>query len=188
MSTAEERSAREIAMGQVQPSGRVNRDGVGLELIVSRRFPAPAAEAWEWVASPAKVKSWFGAVKGRPAVGAVLSVKLMAEEGSPSEEMVVLECNPGRRYVVETLVGDQLWHLTISVADLGTSSTVFLAHRLTSAREAGSVGPGWEYYLDRMLAARNGTPMPDFADYFPSQRPYYERLAMDGDPVAWPAS
>ena len=98
-------------MGQVQPSGRVNRDGIGLELIVSRRFPAPAAEAWEWVASPAKVKQWFGAVKGRPAVGAVLSVKLMAEEGSPSEELVVLECTPGRRYVVETVVGDQLWHL-----------------------------------------------------------------------------
>ena len=40
MSAAEERSAREIAMGQVQPSGRVNRDELGLELIVSRRFPA----------------------------------------------------------------------------------------------------------------------------------------------------
>jgi len=33
-----------------------------------------------------------------------------------------------------------------------------------------------------------GETAPDAAGYLPSQRPYYERLAMDGDPVSWPPS
>jgi uncharacterized protein YndB with AHSA1/START domain len=165
----------------------VNRDDRGLELIVSRRFPAPAADAWSWVTDPALVKQWFGSFRASPKPGSTFSVKMLAEDGAPSVRMLVLECIPGERYVVES-IGDEPWHLTISVAALGASSMVFLAHRLGTAREAGGVGPGWEYYLDRLLAARNGTTMPQFDDYFPSQKPYYERLAMDGDPVAWPAS
>jgi uncharacterized protein YndB with AHSA1/START domain len=188
MSAEQDRSARETAMRQVQATGRVNRDGVGLELIVSRRIPAPSAEVWEWVTVPERVKQWFGAFRGAPKQGSVVSVKLTAEAGSPSVRMAVLECLPGERYVVERVGDGPVWHLTISVADLGGASMLFLAHRLETAREAGTVGPGWEYSLDRLVAARNGTAMPDFADYFPSQRPYYERLAMDGDPVAWPAS
>lgn len=188
MSDTRERSAREIAMGQVQPSGRVNRDRAGLELIVSRRIAAPAAEVWGWVTDPALVKQWFGSFRASPKVGSTFSVKLLAEEGSPSVRMAVLECTPGERYVVEALDPGQPWHVTVSVADLGGAAMVFLGQRLETAREAGSIGPGWEYYLDRLLAARSGSPMPEFVDYFPSQKPYYERLAMDGDPIAWPAS
>jgi uncharacterized protein YndB with AHSA1/START domain len=188
MSDTTARSKRDIAMGQVQPTGRVSRDVRGLELIVSRRIPAPAGEAWAWVTDPSLVKQWFGSFRAVPKPGSTFSVKLLAEEGHPSVRMGVLECIPGERYVVETVEADDVWHLTISVADLGGASMVFLAHRLETAREAGSIGPGWEYYLDRMLAARSGGAMPDFDDYFPSQKPYYERLAMNGDPVAWPAS
>lgn len=185
---SETRSAREIAMDQVQPTGRVNRDALGLELIVSRRIPDPAAEVWEWVTAPAQVKQWFGSFRGTPKAGSTVTLKMLAEDGTPSVRMRVLECVPGERYVVESVGMDPVWHITVSVADLGGASRVFLAQRIRTAREAGSVGPGWEYYLDRLIAARDGTPMPDFSSYFPSQQPYYERLAMDGDPIAWPAS
>lgn len=29
---------------------------------------------------------------------------------------------------------------------------------------AGEVGPGWEYYLDMLVAAREGKPLPSFGD------------------------
>src|SRR5690242_602351 len=114
MSETKERSAREIAMGQVQPTGRVTRDRSGLELIVSRRIAAPAAEAWAWVTDPSLVKQWFGSFRASPKVGSTFSVKLLAEEGAPSVRMAVLECTPGERYVVEALDPGQPWHVTVS--------------------------------------------------------------------------
>ncbi|WP_211590177.1 hypothetical protein [Microbispora sp. H11081] len=40
----------------------------------------------------------------------------------------------------------------------------------------GEIGPGWEYYLDMLVAARDGSPRPDFAAYYPEMRPYYAGL------------
>jgi hypothetical protein len=113
---------------------------------------------------------------------------MIAEAGSPTESLEVLECDPLRRFVVQQGTGDQVWRLRISLAETDAGTTVFLGHRLDNARLAGEVGPGWEWYLDRLVAAVGGSQMPDFADYYPQQRPYFERLAMDGDPVSWPAS
>ena len=40
---------------------------------------------------------------------------------------------------------------------------------------AESVGPGWEYYLDRLVAAESGGDPAslDFDDYYPSQSEHY---------------
>ena len=182
-----------MAVRVVQATGRVVRDDLGLELIVQRRLPLPAVEAWEWLTAPARLKKWMGTLKGRPGVGATMQLTMTAEDGSPTEPIEVLECDPLRRFVVEQRTGDQAWRLRMSLAETTVpsgevSTTVFLGHRLDNARLAGEVGPGWEYYLDRLVAAVGDGPMPDFADYYPQQRPYFERLAMDGDPVGWPAS
>ncbi|WP_198958148.1 MULTISPECIES: hypothetical protein [Amycolatopsis] len=36
----------------------------------------------------------------------------------------------------------------------------------------GEIGPGWEYYLDLLVAARTGAPRPEFTDYYPAVKPY----------------
>jgi hypothetical protein len=38
---------------------------------------------------------------------------------------------------------------------------------------SGEIGPGWEYYLDMLVAARDGSPEPDFDAYFPAMKPYF---------------
>ena len=177
-----------MAVRVVQATGRVVRDAIGLELIVQRRLPLAAVEAWEWVTAPARLKKWMGTLKGKASVGATLQLTMTAEAGKPTEPIEVIECDPQRRFVVEQRSGDQTWRLRISLAETDAGTTVFLGHRLENARLAGEVGPGWEYYLDRLVAAVGGDPMPDFADYYPQQKPYFERIAMDGDPVGWPAS
>lgn len=175
-------------MAVVQATGKVVRDAIGLELIVQRRLPIGIDDAWEWMTAPARLKKWMGSLKGRARIGATLQLTMTAENGSPSESLEVIECEPPRRYVVEQRAGDEIWRLRISLAETDAGTTVFLGHRLDTARLAGSVGPGWEFYLDRLVAAFHEGPMPDFADYYPQQRPYFERIAMDGDPVGWPAS
>ena len=182
-----------MAVRVVQATGRVVRDAIGLEVIVQRRLPVPIADAWEWVTAPARLKKWVGTLKGRPSVGATLQLTMTAEDGAPSNPLEVIECDPLQRFVVDQGEGEDVWRVRVSLAETtlpsGDAATVvFLGQRIDHARLAGVVGPGWEYYLDRLVAAVGDDPMPDFADYYPQQRPYFERLAMDGDPVGWPAS
>ncbi|GGT95339.1 hypothetical protein GCM10010177_62980 [Actinomadura citrea] len=45
---------------------------------------------------------------------------------------------------------------------------------------SGEIGPGWEYYLDMLVAARDGSPEPDFDAYFPAMKPYFiEQIEQD---------
>ncbi|MCU1422781.1 MAG: ATPase [Microbacteriaceae bacterium] len=175
-------------MSAVQATGRVVRDREGLELIVERRVAAPSSEVWEWLTVPARLRKWIGAWKGRPAVGGTIEFTMLFEEGATAETVTILDCVPAERFSAEWAAGGSNWRMGFSLAEVDGATRLYLAHRLSDAREAGSVGPGWEYYLDRMIAARAGAPLPEFADYYPVQRPYYERLAMDGDPVGWPGT
>jgi hypothetical protein len=45
---------------------------------------------------------------------------------------------------------------------------------LTTTDAVGEVGPGWEYYLDALVAAREERPLPVFDDYYPAQKAYFE--------------
>ena len=43
---------------------------------------------------------------------------------------------------------------------------------------AADVGPGWDYYLDRLVAAETGGDVAavDFTDYHPADSDYYRSL------------
>jgi hypothetical protein len=45
---------------------------------------------------------------------------------------------------------------------------------LSSTESVGEVGPGWEYYLDGLVASRAGEPLPSFDDYYPAQKGFFE--------------
>lgn len=36
--------------------------------------------------------------------------------------------------------------------------------------------PGWEYYLDLPAASRDGSAKPEFDEYYPAMKAYYEDL------------
>jgi hypothetical protein len=52
------------------------------------------------------------------------------------------------------------------------------AHFVDDAEAMADVGPGWEYYLDRLTVVLAGGDVAtvDFADYHPGQCEYYREL------------
>ena len=38
------------------------------------------------------------------------------------------------------------------------------------------MGPGWDYYLDRLMAAHAGRPMPEWEHYYPALAEHYQEL------------
>ena len=59
-------------------------------------------------------------------------------------------------------------------------TTLTLGQRLHDPAEAADMGPGWDYYLDRLAAARAGTPQPEWETYYPALAGTTRRLARPG--------
>ena len=69
------------------------------------------------------------------------------------------------------------WSLELELLDgghePGSGTTIrFTQHELPLAM-LPDVGAGWEWYLDRLVAAIAGEPMPAWDDYYPALRDAY---------------
>ncbi|WAP51826.1 hypothetical protein OL239_00075 [Arthrobacter sp. ATA002] len=87
--------------------------------------------------------------------------------------MQVAECTAPE--VLRLLVEDEYgsWDLEVRFRDSSGGTGLEFIHHLDDPLAAESVGPGWEYYLDRLTASLTGGTTPEFEDYYPGQGPYY---------------
>ncbi|HYO33879.1 MAG TPA: SRPBCC domain-containing protein [Nocardioidaceae bacterium] len=163
----------------VKPTGRIDQDGDIRTLRLTRTFRASIDDVWAAVTEPERLERWIGTWTGDPADGRV-GFRMTAEEGEPvEEEMEIRECEPPRRLALVSHVGVQLWQLELDLLEEHGVTTLTFTQVGIDPVEAESVGPGWEYYLDRLVAAETGGDVSaiDFErDYFPAMQDFYRSL------------
>lgn len=160
------------------PTGRRHSRADQSYLVVSRSFSSPIEEVWASITESDRTAAWFGPWTGDPASGTV-QVQLNAEEGAPHEEVRILQCDAPRQLVLETGQDPDGWHMELDLIQREpTEVTLELSHRLSDPEMASQVGPGWEFYLDRLVAADSGNdPLEvQFDAYYPAQAQYYREL------------
>ncbi|TXL87886.1 SRPBCC family protein [Streptomyces sp. IB2014 016-6] len=167
------------------PTGRLLRTPDGVDLVLTRAFPLPVEEVWAAVTESARTARWFGPWEGDGAPGAAVRVRLAFEEGEPWTELRVEACEAPHRLVVSTVDEAGSWNLELRLSgtsegpsDTGGTELHFVQHRDTGAG-LGEIGPGWEYYLDLLRAYLDGAPRPEFEDYYPAQKAYFEELTAE---------
>lgn len=155
------------------------RDGAAF-LVLERTFRAAADDVWAAVTEPERLERWIGTWSGDPAVGSV-EFRMTAEaEDAPAEVHRILECDPPRRLVTESTspgADDTVWRLELDLVERDGVTTLVFAQRMEDAVPADSVGPGWEYYLDRLVVAHGGGDVSsvDWSAYYPAlSAPYGE--------------
>lgn len=156
-----------------QATGRVEATGGGRDLILERYFDAGVDDVWASITEPDRTARWFGAWTGEPGVGSVVQVTMGFEEGSPVMPMTITVCEPPRRLGVSATDEYGEWNLEAFVEPDGGRTRLTFVHHLDDAANAAEVGPGWEYYLDALVAAEKGDAAPDFDDYFPAMAEHY---------------
>jgi uncharacterized protein YndB with AHSA1/START domain len=162
----------------VTPTGRLSRVEDRLTLFVTRTFQAPIEDVWAAVTEPARLERWLGTWKGDPASGHVTFRMLFEGEGAAEEEMDIRECDEPRRLAVTSHVGEYTWYLDVDLTEADGVTTLAFSQPDVDAEDALSVGPGWEYYLDRLVAVETGGDLSaiDFdRDYYPAMSDYYRR-------------
>ncbi|MGI5240579.1 SRPBCC family protein [Dactylosporangium sp. CA-139066] len=152
------------------PTGRLFGD----ELVVTRTFRASIEDVWASITDPQRTARWFGPWEGDGAPGNTIKVQMIQEEGKPWMDLTIEACEAPHRLTLSSAQEPGGWHMDLTLSERDGVTELRFANRLTGPYGVGEVGPGWEFYLDALVASRDGAPMPDFNDYYPALKEYFE--------------
>lgn len=159
-----------------EPTGQIDPAG---HLVLTRALPVSLEELWAAVTDPDRVARWYGTWTGEPSSGRV-DVVMTAEAGDEPEPVLIRRCDPPRKLAVTLGTAADAWRVDLDLEEGPEAAVLRLTHRYPAAGEIESIGPGWEYYLDRLVAAESGGSPDgiDFArDYHPAMSGHYRALA-----------
>ncbi|KAA9145502.1 SRPBCC family protein [Microbacterium lushaniae] len=156
------------------PTGSTTDGPLGREVRLHRRFHAPMDAVWAAMTESARLERWIGRWEGDPATGTITFFMTAEGEDVEGQEFRIQECVPPQRFCAETRTGSNLWQVRFDLQDEGGTT------RLTFAQVLGSddpamMGPGWEYYLDRLGATLSGGDLQEirFEQYHPAMCDHY---------------
>jgi uncharacterized protein YndB with AHSA1/START domain len=133
---------------------------------------------WAAVTESDRLARWIGEWTGDPSTGSV-TFRMTAEGDDVADETIwVDECVPPRRVVMRSaqpVEPEKLWAWEIDLTEADGTTTLTFAQGVTDVELAESVGPGWDYYLDRMVLVEAGGDLAvvDFDDYYPAFKDHY---------------
>lgn len=156
---------------------REERDGTAY-LVFERTFRAPIDDVWAAVTESDRLVRWIGHWTGDPTTGAVTFFMTAEAEDAPAETIHIDECHAPTRVTMRSARPDDgslEWKWEIDLAESDGVTTLTFAQEVGNTGLAESVGPGWDYYLDRMVAAETGQDLGaiDFDDYYPGFAQHY---------------
>lgn len=164
-------------------TGRREQRGDDTWVVLTRTFRAPIQDVWAAITEPERLARWIGRWTGDPAQGTVRFEMLFEGEGVEAEEYTIDVCDaPTRLELTSRMAYDEntpaTWHLKLDLAETDGVTTLTFAQSMDDPSMAENVGPGWEYYLDRLVAAETGGDPAaiDFGDYYPALSGYYRAL------------
>ncbi|KNX38930.1 SRPBCC family protein [Luteipulveratus halotolerans] len=161
------------------PTGRLVAATTGTDLTLTRELRAGIDDMWASLTESDRTARWFASWTGDGRPGQTVRITLTAEEGQPESDLTIIACEPPHRLEVETVDEYGRWHLEATLAESATGTTLTFTHHLDASAVVAEVGPGWEYYLDRLVLSVDGGDEPAWDDYFPAQKAYYEGLSAE---------
>jgi hypothetical protein len=64
----------------------------------------------------------------------------------------------------------------MTLTESAGTTTLEFVHHCVNRKAVAELGPGWEYYLDALVASREGQSLPKFDAYYPGQKAYFTSL------------
>ena len=163
----------------VEASGRYETHDGHDVVVLTRTFEAPIGDVWAAVTESDRLARWIGSWVGDPASGSV-QFQMNSEGAAAPQSIFVIEvCSPPHH--LKGTLGDA-WELNLNLTELDGITTLELSQVVNDPAVLGSVGPGWEYYLDRLVAVETDGDVSTIVfdrDYYPALSGYYAALHIE---------
>ncbi|MGE5181165.1 MAG: SRPBCC family protein [Acidobacteriota bacterium] len=151
-----------------KPTGQLR----GNDLILTRSFHAPIEDVWASVTQSERTERWFAKWEGDARPGNTIRIKMVFEPGDAWKDATIDACE-APHHLELTTKGPYGSHLELTLREANGVTELVFVHHLSDRGGVGDYGPGWEYYLDNLVASREGVMLPKFEEYYPSQKAYY---------------
>ncbi len=166
------------------PTGFLTRRGDRDCVSWQRTFDSPIDDVWAAITESERLARWIGTWTGDPADGFVMFTMTAEGEDVPEARFDIAECDRPHLLRVETVDDFGAWYLTLELTEGGGVTTLTMSQVIDEITAVENTGPGWEYYLDRLVTAEIGGDVAgiDWDDYYPAQREHYVGLAETLEP------
>jgi uncharacterized protein YndB with AHSA1/START domain len=158
----------------MMPTGHYDRRAG--DLVLERRFTAPIHDVWDSITVSERLARWFGTWTGDPRSGSVMVTMTAEAEAIPPIRYAIDACEPPHRLAVSATDDSGTWRLDAQLSEDGDGTLLVRRQRGIDESSLAETGPGWEWYLDRLVAAVVGSEPPDLAafdvDYMPMSAGY----------------
>lgn len=152
-------------------------DGVGV-VRIEMTVAAPADDVWAAVTQPARLAKWLGEVDGDLRAGGRYTARFFPSGWDGAGQ--VLECEPGRRFLVESAEPDQRsTRDELVLIPEGDRTRVVVTKRGAPAQWIAAFGVGVQIHVENLAAHLAGGGPVDPDPYWAQLLPRYERLAAD---------
>ena len=155
-----------------RPNGRLD----GNDLILTRSFRAPIDDVWTSITDPASTARWCATWEGDAGEGKTIRWKMTFEKADKWTDVVIDRCDRPNVLGVTSSTPFGSWSLEVRLKQTGDTTVLTFVHKAIDKKMIGDVGVGWEYYLDNLVASRDGATMPVWDDYYPALKDYYLAL------------
>ena len=169
-----------------RPTGRRGEDGDRDQVVFERSFTAPIADVWAAVTESSRLARWIGVWSGDPSTGSVQFRMTSEGEDVPESTYDIVRCDPPAALDLHSADDYGVWDLGLRLEhDAASGITTLRFTQVVHDRTAlESVGPGWDYYLDRLVAAETGGDVASISfdeAYYPAMQAHYAALADEFD-------
>ncbi|MGN6030968.1 MAG: SRPBCC family protein [Thermomicrobiales bacterium] len=163
----------------LHPTGRVVRTESGYTLVIERRYRASIEDVWASIVESERLDRWIGRFEGIPGLGRTVTFWATAEGDAPPEQVMIHECVPPTRLLVESGQGEGSWLLGATLSEQDGITTLVFTQALADPLLSEDTGPGWEYYLDRLGAVLDDSPFAEWDAYYPAQQEHFRQSARE---------
>ena len=167
----------------LQPTGRLTPRDQGVQFEIERAFTTSITSVWEAITENRRLSHYIGHWTGDPASGTI-HFQMTAEPELEPEVYHILECVRPKRLVVQ--IGETPddampaghddhtgpWVVEFNLVDADGAVHLAMRQQIRDKDLAGEIAAGWEYYLDRLVAAEHGEDAEEI-----SFEPYSEMAA-----------
>lgn len=158
-----------------QAQGYTQQLDSGIRVVVERTLPYELEEIWATFTTSEGLEKWIGILRGSNESGNLtFSMVDQGQEANPAS-VKIHSCRAPFELSISTESEYGNWHLGIELARLNEATNLKFIHDLGPTDDPSNIGPGWEYYMERVALAlgNKDTNTVLWDDFYPALAEHY---------------
>jgi uncharacterized protein YndB with AHSA1/START domain len=161
------------------PHGRIEPTSTGLRIVIEREVAFGLEEIWNAFTTPEGLEPWVGVLRGNREAGDLRFS--MVEEGKEAEpaSLEILRCRAPHELAFTTNSEYGAWQLGLELSRQDEVSTIRFIQELGLTDDPSTIGPGWEYYVQRAIISLEGGDADSvkWDDFYPALASAYTKTS-----------